>query len=169
MTDPIPYRGMVSRGLFMRAQRLHAGRRWALGLLVFPAVFIIVIAFGWYGSDQMSIGTKLAAIGVSFLWPALMYPFMLGVSWRRWSRVFRASPYLKFPMIGTLTDEGIEWQMDTSGGRVPWDRFIKRKEADGFVLLYQSPVMFTILARDFFDGDTAWQSALALVASRVKR
>jgi YcxB-like protein len=161
---PIDYRGTVTRPLFVKCQWLHLGWR-SLILLAFPAVFIVLIAIGWNQSGSAPFAKRIEAVAITFLWPV----FMLAFFYWQWLRVYKRSPYLREPLWGSVSEEGLEVHGANGDSKLPWNLFIKQRRSKNLILLYQSPVMFNILAREFFASEEAWQSAWSLVSSRLSK
>jgi hypothetical protein len=161
--EPIPFRGSITRELFLRAQRLHAGRR-RLILWAFPGIFLILIALGWNGMDRAPLAVKAEALVLTFLFPILM---MLFQRWQ-WGRQYMKSPLLQEPIWGAVSEEQLELHGAHGDSRLPWSLFVKRKQVPGLVLLYQSPYAFNLLARELFVDDAAWEAALRVVSVRGK-
>jgi hypothetical protein len=160
----ITYRGLVTRTLFIRAQWLHVGWRLLI-LLAFPAMFIVLIAIGWLGTGSAPIAKRLTAVATSFLW----VPFMLALFWWQWRRLYERSPYLKEPLWGSVTDEMLEVHGPTGDSKVPWDHFVKIRKSKDLCLLYRSPVLFNLLARQFFASAQDWSEAVAIVQAKTNK
>src|SRR5258708_2620720 len=94
MDTPIPYRGYITKRLFVRAQWLFLGKRW-LGYLAFPAIFIVFIFSGWPMGD-LPLNAEVVASAITFLFPLLMILW----AYRQWIRIFNQSPYLREPVEG---------------------------------------------------------------------
>ena len=153
----------ITLQMFIAAQTLHVGWRW-LGLLLFPVVMGAWMLFGEY-SELSSVSGKLASIGIFSLFPALMYWWTR----RSWAKVFRASPYFKERATGLITDDGLSYSSPLGAWTIPWKQFTRARYRPELIVLYQSPVMFRILSRDFFEAEDAWRRAVEEVRRRIPK
>ena len=151
MTGPIAYAGVVDWRLFRRAQMKHVGWRWAF-LLLFPVLMLAFAAFSLTGAP-FSIYLEVFGGALIFV------PLMLAFSFFHWRRIFTKSPYLRDAISGSVSDEKFVAQGPTGTTEIPWSRFVKMKDGGDFLLCYHSPVLFNILARQFFQSDQAWEEA----------
>ena len=151
MEPPIPYRGTVSWQLFKRAQWRHVGARW-LFLFVFP-VFMTATAYLSSGPMPMGILILVVIAATAFV------PFMLGFMVLQWRRTYRQSPLLHTPLAGSVSPDKFVAEGVTGRTEMTWSQFVRIRDADDVVLLYQSPNVFMMLAREFFESDAAWETA----------
>ena len=154
----VKYEGFITQELFAKAQHLHVGK-WRLLLWLFPVLMTV-----WSLVFLQDSLTSVLVFGVSCLFPVVLSR----ISARQWRRIHRESPYLQEPVNATLTDEGIEFLTATSSGVLPWSRFIKMKESDDLVLLYQAPNLFNIVPKEFFASPQQWADARALVHLKIQ-
>jgi hypothetical protein len=155
MVERIEYFGIVSWRQFWRAQLKHIGWRWSI-LLVFPVAMTIFTAFM---PHDATLGAR--AYLPSFVVSCIFVPLMLGMWALQWRRMYIKSPYLHEPLKGVVSADEFVAEASTGRTEMPWSRFTKIKEGKDFVLLYHSPYLFSILAREFFASDAEWQAAKA--------
>src|SRR5437764_8424275 len=147
----------------MRAQWIAFGLRGALILLGFPAVFVVLLALGWNGSGAAPLAKKIQAIGITLLWP----PAMLAFFYLQWSWVYSRSPYLKSAIRGTVSGEAVEVLATNGISKISWPLFVKMRESRNTLLLYQSPVIYNIIAREFFASEEEWATVKSVARAHV--
>lgn len=155
MEDAIPYSGTFSWTLFERAQWRHLGSRWLFFLLI-P---VLMTAYAYLTSPTLPIVTWLTLLAVSIA----SIPVIRSALRRQWRRMYENSPYLLDPISGFVSAETFIAESATGKTEMPWTRFVRVREGEDFLLLYPSPYMFHILAREFFVTDQAWEAARVFV------
>jgi len=161
----VPYRGTVSWQRFKDAQWKHLGRGW-LTLLLFP---VAMTSYAFLTIETLSDAMWVFVLVVSFCW----VPFMLALILRGWRRTYAKSPYLHKPLVGSVSSETFIAEGVTGRTEMRWDQFVRIRHGKDFLLLYHSPQLFNVLAREFFESDAAWETARGfaarVAASRVGR
>jgi hypothetical protein len=66
-----------------------------------------------------------------------------------------------------LSDEQITVRFANANSEIRWGAFVKVRYSPDLMLLYQTPVSFNILSRDFFASEDEWQRAVALAKMHV--
>ena len=151
MDQVVHFRGTISWPRFRRAQWAHLGARWAF-LFVFP---VAMTAYAYFSSGGLSLQTLVVVIVVASAFVA----FMLAYSVFAWRRVYARSPLLHKALVGSVSRDRFVVENDSGRTELTWDQFVRIREGKDFVLLYQAPNLFNIIAREFFDSDAAWETA----------
>ena len=165
MTNPpdekleIHFTGLITREIFMRAQKLHAGRRWIL--FIYPIVMLPLIFL-----TGESLGTPIRIILITLA--VLFVPLTRFAQRLALLRVFKKSPYLTISFKGVINDERFYLESDLGHIDLPWSSFIKYKQTDDIILLYQGPTIFQVLAREFFADQEEWERARTLSITRAQ-
>ena len=156
----IDYSGTISRELFVRSQRLHAG-----SARIFLSV-VLVLA----GLLLLSLAILNAPMSVllPFVMAGALVPLLLILQRWQWQRLFKRSPYLHEPIEGVVSEQGLHIANSRGRSDLPWTLITKYKETSDLILLYQAPNMFGIVAKEFFDDDVDWQGARDLIHQQVK-
>lgn len=157
------FRERMTPELFIRAQKLHMGHRW-VAMIIFPIGMGLYIFFGPY-SGISSLATKLAAFPLTFLFPAAMY----WLTRRQWLKIYRGSPYFSDEATGAISEDGIHYSSAHGSSTIPWRLFVKLRYSGELMLLYQSPAMFRVVSRDFFENEPSWREAVGYVKQRIAR
>jgi hypothetical protein len=66
-------------------------------------------------------------------------PFMLGFMVLQWRRTYRQSPLLHAPLAGSVSPDKFVAEGVTGRTEMTWSQFVRIRDADDVVLLYQSP------------------------------
>jgi hypothetical protein len=110
------------------------------------------------------------SLGIALLAGIIGCGFPLAMSWltvRQWRRLHRDSPHFREPVSAAITEDGIEFSSTMVSGRLPWSAFIKMKEQDDLVLVYQAPNMFSIVSPEFFETPASWAEARDILRAHI--
>jgi hypothetical protein len=157
----IEYRGELPVELFLKAQRLRLG--WRRGL--FWLLPLIATIFVWLLDPQGPLTAPLVVLGTG-------YVFLTALWWGRiWQlrRIYRKTPFLTEPLQAAITETGIEFVTPTTSGTLPWSRFTKVQESADLALLFQGPVLFNIVAQEFFGSPREWQLAKEAIRAHIPK
>lgn len=83
-------------------------------------------------------------------------------------KAWRSDPLLQVEIHGTLSDDGVRWQQENRGVRLPWESILSYRRSDDILLLYRTPRQFLYIPRGFFESDAQWQAASALAQKHCK-
>ena len=151
MEQTIGFKGTVSWQRFKSAQWKHGGARW-LVLFLFP---VGMTTYVWFTAVRLPAATWVLVCIVS----AAFVPVMLAFNWLAWRRTYAKSPYLQQQLFGSVSRDRFVIEGVTGRTEMAWDQFVRVREGRDFLLLYQAPNLFNILAREFFESDDAWETA----------
>ncbi len=161
MTD-VPFRGQLTEEQYMSmAQLIWPKMLKATPFLVFVGVGILLWRLWPLSFDQPFRILQVlivVAIGVA----VAMAP-KIGAR-----KAWRSDPILQVEIHGSLSDEGLRWQQEERGIRLPWSSIVGYRATDDFLLLYRTPRQFLWLMRSFFASQEDWQRALALASQHSK-
>jgi hypothetical protein len=158
--DPlIEFSALVDRATYRAAQRLHMRGHTA----AIWAGQVALVAYAGWKLLPLSPGRFLAVLPICLLFAPLLVWFQR----RNLDRIYQSSPYLGAPVRMVMSREGIRFEAPTGEGMVPWSKFVKVRRARGLMLLYQTPRLFTIVARKFFASDEDWANAAALASRQI--
>lgn len=128
--------------------------------MIFVA-FGLVIATGGLKSieaDPVTSFAKLAAV--------LLFATYVTVAPRRAiAKAWRNTPLLHEAVEGELDEPGVKWHTQSVDVDLAWEKVVKQKIADDFILLYSAANSAMILPRSYFATESDWQEAQKLVAT----
>jgi hypothetical protein len=135
--------------------------RWvffALTLLSFPALMSLFALTGSFaGQDPWRV------LG----WCLEVPLFVAMLMYWQWRWLYRKSGYLSGSVEGELSERGVTLRFPNARSDLSWKLFEKAVHSSDVVLLYQSPISFNILSREFFDSESDWKRAVELVDRHV--
>jgi hypothetical protein len=154
-TEEIPFRGVIARDVYFRAQRLNSNN--AIWLIRLAAIaFMSIIAISAYSNGDYAFATTLAGLAAVYI------PIILAVRTWRFGRIYDQSPYLHAQYHGKLTEANFHIEGPLGTSDIPWNKLVKVRANDDLLLLYIGPNIFHVLTRDFFASDVEWKEARAL-------
>ncbi len=158
----IPFEGTLTYEDFLHAQRLHAGMR---GGYVLPAIVVTIasLLIGLMAWDRPRLTpATLLAFSVPLVVLALLVV-------RRYSyrQMWTASKLNGQPMMGHISDVGVELRLPILEARMTWPAYLKYKADDELLLIYQQPAMFNLFPRRFFRDDADWQASRELLEQHL--
>lgn len=161
MDTRIEYSAVIDRLTYRAAQRLHMRTHITL---IWAGEFALIAYAAWKLLPDWPVGFVLA---LPFC--ALFAPLLLWFQRRNLDRAYASSPQFQQAVHMTMTHAGLHYDTPAGEGLVPWGHFVKLRRSRGVMLLYQTPHLFTIVARSFFASEEQWQSAMALAAAEIGR
>jgi hypothetical protein len=158
----ISFNGAMTRESFIRANCVHLYNQW---------IFCLAVA-GFLAILSSFTLMREAPLAVKILMMAALGAFLMGVAFftkLSWGGLYKRTPHLSLPRSGWLSEERVHSETEFETLDLPWEQFTKTRSADGILLLYTSPEMFYILARDEFETDEAWKQAESFVIERMAK
>jgi hypothetical protein len=158
--EAIRFSGMISKELFLNANRLHMRRR-----LILSVVAVMVL---WLGTATLLGAEMKRAFGAIAIGCAVL--FLLVAILRRfaWRRVYEKSPYIREMRTGVVSQQGLHVETSMGNSDVPWPKFIRARSSDGILLIYLGPNAFQILSKEFFASPADWEAARGIVLEQVR-
>lgn len=158
----IPFEGTLTYEDFLHAQRLHAGMRggFALPAIVITIASLLIGLMAWEG-PRLTPATLLA-----FSVPLVVVALLVI---RRYSyrQMWTSSKLNGQPMMGHISDVGVELRLPILEARMTWPAYLKYKADDELLLIYQQPAMFNLFPRRFFRDDADWQASRELLEQHL--
>lgn len=130
-------------------------------MFVFSVASFVLSVVVWDSTEENSASLVLIAIGVSILLGWSFLPL-------HWRRLYSRSPYFEDEFRGTITDTSVSIETATGHAEVPWAKFVRVVVTDDMVLLYRSPVLFNVLAAEFFTSAQDWMKVKSIALESVK-
>jgi hypothetical protein len=155
------YEGLMSKDLFLRAQYLHMSWRRYI-VFLFPPFFSFV--YFALMTPKASILAKILVTAVS----CLFIPLMFLLQRRQLISLYKKTSYFKDVFKVVISEQGISGDSAMGHSNLGWDRFIKQKEREDFLLLYYAPNLFIIVAKEFFATPEDWNNARQLIKRQMK-
>lgn len=129
----------------VQALRLHwRPTRGVLSIQIFLGTFVIIMAI--FGPTQTIQLLAVACILVFFLTRRVIGPWIQ-------RNTFRKSKILQEPLILTYDDEGVHLKGESGESRMTWDRLMKWKDSETYLLMYISPRQYYIIPKRLRDQD----------------
>lgn len=132
--------------------------------MIFVA-FALVIATG----DLKSIEADPAANLIKFSVMLLFATYVTVAPRRAITKAWRNTPLLHEAVEGLLGEAGVKWRTQSVDLDLAWEKVVKQKIADDFILLYSAENSALILPRSYFATESDWQEAQKLVATGGRR
>lgn len=161
----ITYKGLITKTDFLKAYRIAIKERFGIRRWLFIAIFsmcfftilIVVLASGYVNLDAALL------LLVSFAM-AILFIFLP----RIWGRNYeKAGNDYRFPIHGSISDEGLTLVTINSEGKTKWDAFTKYAFTEDTLLLFRGKNQFNMLTRDLFLSDVDWDQLLDLVEEKI--
>lgn len=159
MESRIEYSALIDRSTYRAAQRLHMRAHTA----AIWAGQVALVAYAGWKLLPLSPSRFLIVLPICLVFAPLLIWFQR----RNLDRLYQSSPYLGAPVHMVMSREGIHFEAPTGEGMVPWSKFVKVRRARSLMLLYQTPSLFTIVARKFFATDEDWATAATLASEQI--
>jgi hypothetical protein len=80
--------------------------------------------------------------------------------------MYKETPFLHQPLAGSVSLEKFVVESVSGRTELTWNQFVRVRDGQDVLLLYYGPYQFNILAREFFESDSDWDTARGL-ATRV--
>jgi hypothetical protein len=166
----IRFQGKYDKDTFFRAVRLanQPTRRQGRFLAIMGTFALIAIGLLFFrviesGDVTGSLILLLAAIALG-----------AGVGWS-YGRVFFtarklwSNPGTRRSLQGTITNQGIRYVLDVGTNTIRWDRFIRVRRSQDFVVLVREDGLMVIFPRSFFQKGGDWRKFNRLVEQKVTK
>ena len=162
----VTFAGQLTEADYGRVNALVARKVifvWSAGL----ALVIVVQLWQWGWSGVLANPTWAAIVFVPLI---LVVPFSLFLRRFTWRRHWRANKTLQKAVSGTVSDEGITWDVDgVASTRFGWDLLLKYREAPSILLIYQGLNQVFYFFPHYFADEAQWQAVRAIVARKLPR
>jgi membrane-anchored glycerophosphoryl diester phosphodiesterase (GDPDase) len=137
---PIPFE--ISEQDYVNAVKLSAqmSRRQAYMLLF---AWIILLAMAVFISTGVLLGVLFGPIGgavVAWLWLHVVVAYIA-------RRHYRKYKLMQGKLAAALHEDGVQLKTDDSDAILHWDKLLKWRQNNQFVLLYQMPALFFIIPK----------------------
>ena len=159
-SDDIPFSGVISRDVYIKAQLLNSSKNiWLFRLVL--AVAAVIVAVSAYSNGDYVFSVIIAGFGILYI------PVIFAI--RKWHivRTYEKSPYLHEQSRGVLSETQFYVEAPLGTCAIPWRNIIKVRANNDLLLLYPGPNIFYILTREFFASDSDWMKARELVMRQV--
>ena len=165
MTE-VAFAGQLTEADYGRLNALVARRvvfGWSAGL----AVLIIVMCWQWGWAGLSADPAWTATVFVPLL---VLMPFSLVLRRFTWRRYWRANKTLQKPVSGTVSEEGIAWDVEgVASARFAWDLLLKYREAPSILVVYQGLNQVFYFFPHYLADESQWQALRAIVARKLPR
>lgn len=159
----IPFEGTLAFEDFLHAQKLHGGVR---GGPILPAIIIGLSAIGLALSlgfqRHLTFRWEYAFLAVPLVVVAALYLRRF-----RYRRMWASSKLNAQPMMGHISEVGVEVRLPILEARMTWHAYLKFKADDDLLLIYQQPGMFNLFPKRFFRDDADWRACRELVEQQL--
>lgn len=132
--------------------------RAMFSLQLFIGTFVILMMF--FGPTEMIQLLALACVLTFFLTRRVIGPWIQ-------RNTYRKSPILQEPLKLSFDDEGFSLEGESGQSTIVWDRFLKWKDSDTYVLLYISPRQYYIVPKRLRDEDFDVDTLVSLLQENV--
>ena len=164
----INFQGQYDRNLFFKAvalaNRQPKNRQRLLS-------FLLVIAIGSLGVIVYRIITSGNLLeNVVYLAAAIFMGGLVGQILLRPYFVARKmweNPGTQRPLKGTVTDQGITYQLPEGENFIAWARFNRLQQTNDLLTLVRNDGLLVVFPQGFFRGQSEWQKFVKLAGSKV--
>lgn len=136
----------ISEDDYVQASRLYAAmntKRWTIVAAVVLPVLLLA-AFGTFPLRGAAIGGLVGGTVVGLLAHFLITPLMARRNYRNYKTI-------QGEFNVELQDDGVRYSSSTGTGLVTWDKLLRWRENDRYILLYPMPRLYYIIPRSVAD------------------
>lgn len=160
----VTFSGALNEPIFRRAVAWHMR-----GLRAIGAGFVVMGLLGLVVNSSLVPVSEWVVMALPLLALELGGATLWFTPWWAARRQFRSSSLLRAPIHGSANESGIRFNSEYGTSEIPWHAFHKARFSSDAVLLYPTAAVFHIVPREFFDGQTSWETFVALVRQQVKK
>ena len=139
-------------------------KKYMIVLSIFPILIWSMILL----TEMVDFDLPLVIKAVIIVFGFLYLPLVWLMQRYRLTRLYRTSPYLTEPLSGFITNDKLHLENKLGQCDLPWTVFIRYMENDDMVLLYQSPIIFQLLAKEFFVSQENWERAKREIITNIQ-
>ncbi len=139
---------------YLEAQLLHgkpSGYNKTKKNSLFSIIAVLVLLYGFYLVVIGQISFLLFFPAFLFIFLFLLYRYVFFP--KRIKKIFSQQKSMQVPFEMEFTEEGVIASNEFGDSKYPWENFLKWKENDDILVIYQSDVMFNIIPKRFFPND----------------
>ncbi|MCK5034476.1 MAG: YcxB family protein [Candidatus Sabulitectum sp.] len=130
---------------------------------VYAIVTMALILTAFSGLEIISAGASGGLIGIFLLLVPgrlIAMPFLA-------KRQYRKYKAIQEPVTVQLTDEGVNFTTADGGGIIRWEKLLKWRQNEKYILIYPMPKLFHIIPVRVADSGFDIQALVKLLESRV--
>ena len=139
---------------YLEAQLLHgkpSGYNKTKKYGLFSIIAVLVLLYGFYLVVIGQISFLLFSPAFLFILLFLLYRYVFFP--KKIKKVFSQQKSMQVPFEMEFTEEGLIASNEFGNSTYPWENFLKWKENDDILVIYQSDIMFNIIPKRCFSND----------------
>jgi hypothetical protein len=106
---------------------------------------------------------------VPALFGLLVIPVVIFMIRMKWKSIYSGTPYFKYPISGELSSEGFSGSSQRGTANIPWSDITGFKSNKTVIIIYQGPLLFHVIARNFFSSSQDWESAKQIIVQAINQ
>ncbi len=161
---PLKAEGQISVEDYAEAIRMHYRGSGSSRLLIPAVLFFFFLALV---AQPLIRGASLFTPISAAVVIALTIVYLRIAPERAAKSALRDNPVAKAPISIEISPEGFSASTQFGTSNLPWSLFVRRKQSDNLLLLYQNESLFHMVARRWFASDALWHDTLRLVGEQV--
>jgi hypothetical protein len=152
----------ISEEDYVRAMKLFSKitPKIAAILILMVLVLVVVIVLGSGAVKGGAIGGLIGGVVVAVVIRYVVNPIIA----RRHYRNYKA---IQEPITIDLKEEGVELSTSDGGGLVRWEKMLKWRQSEEYLLIYPMPRMYHIIPKSIADSGFELQRLIKLLQERI--
>lgn len=162
--DEIHFEGQLNEDDYRAISALASRKLWIFSGLC----FIILVVYNLWSGGIQQFHSDIKVIFFTWLPIVIIIPVLFGLQRFFIRRQWRNNKILQQPVKGTISDEGIKWEIDgLSSSQMPWDLLLGYRATSSFLLVYQGLNQVFYFFPRYFSDTNKWEEFRQLVAKKL--